>query len=171
MCLLALKLYLASDQRLRALLPLDPMACFFTRIYSTRCFRCISGCANIGAILNRLSALHGQTPTANGGNSFCETLGGLVFGTNFILHEAVSKQSMSMSSGLLDFSVLPRRYTRKGASFRLASDCTGTEWRTHLRHIRKQSYRSGSSSRPDIRAKRPRRLAGFVGMTPASPQI
>jgi hypothetical protein len=62
-----------------------PMAYFFTRIFSTRCFRYTSGCDNIGEILNRLNASHGQNPIANGRSSFCETLGGLVFGTNSIL--------------------------------------------------------------------------------------
>src|SRR5208337_4024190 len=55
-----------------------PMAYFFTRIFSTRCFRYTSGCDNIGEILNHLNASHGQNPIANGGSSFCETLGGLV---------------------------------------------------------------------------------------------
>jgi Monooxygenase af470-like len=53
---------------------------------------------------------------------FLRDTGGTGFWHELFLHEAVSKQSMSMSSGLLDFSILPRRYPRKGASFRLASD-------------------------------------------------
>src|ERR1700692_5037251 len=55
------------------------MACFFTRISSTRCFRCMSGCANTGAILNRLNASHGQTLTANGGSGFLRNTGGTGF--------------------------------------------------------------------------------------------
>src|ERR1700736_394408 len=148
MCSRALKRYLASDPRLSALWPLDPMACFFTKISFTRCFRCTSECANIGAILNRLNASHGQTPTANGGSSFCETLGGLVFGTNFILHEAVLKRSTSMSSDLLAFSVLPKRSQRKGVYFQLVSDCTGMEWRTHPLRIPKRRCRFGSYNHP-----------------------
>src|SRR5580658_10952085 len=104
----ALKRYLDSDPRLRDLSPLDPMDCFFTRIYSTRSFRCISGCANIGAILNLSNASHGQTHTANGGNSFCKTLGGPASGTNSILYGAVLNRSMSMSSARSAFSVLLR---------------------------------------------------------------
>src|ERR1700730_8562994 len=61
------------------------MACFFTKISSTRCFRCTSGCGNIGAILNHLNASHGQNPIVNGGSSFCKTLGGTGF-----LHELYS---------------------------------------------------------------------------------
>ena len=89
--------------------------CFVTKIFSTRCSRCTSECVNICAILNRLNALHGQNPIANGGSSFCETLEGLVFGTNFILHEAVLKRSTPMSSDLLAFSALPKPYLPKGA--------------------------------------------------------
>jgi Domain of unknown function (DUF4188) len=48
---------------------------------------------------------------------FCETLVGLVFGTNFILHEAVLKRSTSISSDPLAFFVLPKRYLRKGCVF------------------------------------------------------
>src|ERR1700731_1926927 len=122
------------------------MACFFTKIFSTRCSRCTSGCANIGAILNRLNALHGQNPIANGGSSFCETLGGLVFGTSFILQGAVLKRSMSRSSARRAFSVLLRQYLQKAASFQLASDCTGTELRTHPRRIPKQTCSARSPS-------------------------
>src|SRR5271163_1948993 len=75
MCSRALKRYLASDPRLMALFPRDPMACFFTKIFSTHCFRRTSGCVSIGAILNRLSAGHGQNPIGTGGSSFCETPG------------------------------------------------------------------------------------------------
>jgi hypothetical protein len=55
------------------------MACFFTKIFSTDCFRRTSGCASIGAILNRLSTGHGQNPIGTGGSSFCETPGGTGF--------------------------------------------------------------------------------------------
>jgi hypothetical protein len=48
----------------------NPLACFFTKIFSTHCFRRTSGCASIGAILNRLSAGHGQNPIGTGGSSF-----------------------------------------------------------------------------------------------------
>ena len=41
----------------------------------TLCFRCMSGCANTGAILNRLNASHGQNPIVNGVSSFRKTLG------------------------------------------------------------------------------------------------
>ena len=140
--LTGIKRYLVSDPRLRALLPLAPMACFFTRISSTRCFRCMSGCANTGAILNRLNASHGQNPIVNGGSSFCKTLGGPASGTNSILHGAVLKRSTPMSSDLLAFSVLPKRYLRKEVYFQLASDCTGTEWQTHPRRILKQICRN-----------------------------
>jgi hypothetical protein len=52
----------------------------------------------------------------------CSWWEGLLFGTNFILHEAVLKRSTSMSSDLLTFSTLPKPYLPEGAYFRLASD-------------------------------------------------
>jgi hypothetical protein len=93
------------------------MVCFFTKISSTRSFRCTSECANIGAILNRLNASHGQTLTANGGSGFCETPGELAFGTNSIPHGAVLKRSTPMSSDLLAFSVFAKTVPAKGSVF------------------------------------------------------
>jgi hypothetical protein len=61
-------------------------------------------------------------PIANGGSSSCKTLVGPAFGTNSIPSEAVLNPSMSMSSDPLAFSVLPKRYLRKGAYFQLAND-------------------------------------------------
>jgi hypothetical protein len=72
---------------------------------------------------------------------FLQDTGGPASGTNSILHGAVLKRSTPMSSDLLAFSVLPRRHLQKEAYFRLVGDCTGTEWRTHPRRIRKQSCR------------------------------
>src|ERR1700724_2977899 len=127
MCSRALKRYLASDPRLRALFPRDPMACFFTKIFSTHCFRRTSGCASIGAILNHLSAGHGQNPIGTGGSSFCETPGGLAFGTNSILSGVVLKRCMPASNDRRAFSVLLIQYLQKAASSRLASDYTVAE--------------------------------------------
>jgi hypothetical protein len=134
--LAALKRCSASDPRLKVLLPIDPMAYFFTRIFSTRCFRCTLGCANIGAILNRLNALHGQNPIANGGSSFCETLAPWskipavgrhrrtdVEGSAWFLARTLFctrrflKRSTSIFSDPLAFFVLPKRYLRKGGVF------------------------------------------------------
>jgi hypothetical protein len=73
-------------------------------------------------------------------NNFCETLAGLVFGTNFIPHGVVLKRCTSMSSDLSAFSVLPRRHLQKVAYFQLVGDCTETEWRTQPRRIPKQMF-------------------------------
>ena len=72
---------------------------------------------------------------------FLQDTGGPAFGTNSILHGAVLKRFISTFSDRWAFSVLLRRYLRKGVYFQLVSDCTGTELRTHPRHIRKQSCR------------------------------
>src|SRR5260370_22455553 len=119
MCSRALKRYLASDPRLRAPLPLDPMACFFTRIFSTRCSCCTSECANIGAILTHLNASPEPTPTANGGSSFCETLAGLGFCTKFILLGAGLKPCTPTSSHPLVVSLFLRLHLPKEKSPRL----------------------------------------------------
>jgi hypothetical protein len=56
-----------------------------------------------------------------------------------------------MSSDLLVFSVLPSRYLQKEACFRLASDYTGTEWRTYPRRIPKQISRNRYEAAPKNR--------------------
>ena len=88
----------------------------------------------------------------------CSWLEGTGFDANFILHEAVLKRCTSMSSDLLAFSALPKPYQSKGAYFRLASDYTGTERRTHPRRIPKHSYRERSPRSSGHSNKRPRRL-------------
>jgi hypothetical protein len=117
MCSPALKRYSASDPRLRAQLPPDPMGSFFMRIFSTRCSRCTSECANIGAILSHLNASPEPTPHREWWKQFLRDTGGTGFGTNFILHSVALNQSMSMSSTRSVFFVLPRRYLRKGGVF------------------------------------------------------
>jgi hypothetical protein len=73
---------------------------------------------------------------------FLRDTGGTGFWHELYSARVVLKRCTSMSSDLLAFSVLPRWYLQKEAYFRLASDYTGTEWRTHPRRIRKQICRS-----------------------------
>src|SRR5580693_703654 len=102
------------------------MACFFTKIFSTDCFRRTSGCVSIGAILNPERWTRTE-PRRDWWKQFLRDTGGTGFWHELYSVRGGLKRCMSTSNDRRAFSVLLIQYLKKAASSRLASDCTVAE--------------------------------------------